>query len=165
MFDHPRLGDAIYVITDGDDNASNSTSKEVTQILGAVGVRLFAFAIQGGEIGFSRLQRELELSRSQKLLQTVEDTGGIFVTYHPVYSGVVPFFPDPDLFDKSGMPTRLGTLLASQSRQMLNFYRIDIDLPAIVDKPQELKLELVGFGKSQRDALVVSYPHILLPCQ
>jgi hypothetical protein len=106
-----------------------------------------------------------ELSRSQKLLQTVEDTGGIFVTYHPEYKDVFPIFPNTDLFDKSSKPTMIGMLLASQYQQMLSFYRLDIDLPAVVDKPRELKLNLVGFGKSQRESLVLSYSHILLPCQ
>jgi hypothetical protein len=160
MFDRPRLGDAIYLITDGYDNASSGTSKEVTQTLGAVGVRLFAFTIRG-EIG----SRPRELLSPQEFLKTVEDTGGTFVDTRPEYSGVVPFFPDPDLFDNSGKPTTLGMLLASQYRQMLSFYRIDIELPAMVGKPQELKLDLVGFGKSQRESLVLSYPHILLPCQ
>jgi VWA domain-containing protein len=161
MFDNPRLGDAIYVITDGHENASSHTSKDTIQTLGAVGVRLFAFIINE-----ERLPPAPEkLLSAQNLLQIIEDTGGTSVDYRPHYSGPIPFFPGADLFDKSDNPTRAGLLLAAQARQMLSFYRLDIDLPSVVDKPREWKLDLVGLGKSQREALVLTYPHILLPCQ
>jgi hypothetical protein len=161
MLDHPRVGDAIYVITDGLDNSSNHTSKDAAQTLVAAGVRLFALAIQGGTRGSPRPE---QIASSQSFLQTVHDTGGIFVYYRPQYSGQIAYLPDPDLFDKSGKPTTLGMLLAPQARQMLIFYRLDIELLETVDKPRELKLDLVGFDKPQRDDLLLTYPHLLLPC-
>jgi hypothetical protein len=161
ILDPPHLGDVIYVITDGEDNASSSTSKKVIQTLGAVGVRLFAFAVHGGGI---QTDPE-EIPSLQKLLQIVEDSGGIFVNYRPKISAVVPYFPDPEVFDKSGKLTTLGLGLALQYQQMLSFYRLDIDLPGVVDRPRELKLGLVGFGKSQQESMVLTYPDILLPCQ
>jgi von Willebrand factor type A domain len=162
MFDHPSVGDAIYVITDGLDNSSSNSSKDAAQTLGAVGVRLFALVMQGTTRPSPRPE---ELSSSRDFLQTVENTGGIFVIYRAEYSGLIPFFPEPDLFDKSGKPTTLGMLMAPQARQMLIFYRLDIDLPEAVDKPRELKLDLMGFDKSQREAMVLTYPHILQPCR
>ena len=160
MLDRPRLGDVIYVVTDGVDNASRVTNREVTQTLGAVGVRLFAFAIRDEPHSLPP-----ELSSAQNFLQTVEDSGGILVNFRPRISGVVDYFPDPDFFEKSGKLTNIGLGLALQYRQMLSFYRLEIDLPAVVDKPRELKLELVGFGKLQLESMVLTYPGILLPCQ
>jgi hypothetical protein len=160
MLDRPRLGDVIYVVTDGLDNASSAKSKEVTQTLGAVGVRLFAFAIRDEPHNIPP-----ELLSAQNFLQTVENSGGIFVYFRPKINGVVAYFPDPDFFEKSGKLTNVGLGLALQYQQMLSFYRLEIDVPAVVDKPRELKLDLVGFGKLQLESLVLTYPAILLPCQ
>jgi hypothetical protein len=161
MFDQPHVGDAIYVITDGFDNSSHSTSKDAAETLGAAGVRLFAFVFRTSGMG---PRQTGQLDRSN-LFQIIGDTGGIFIDFRPHYSGLVPYFPDPDLFDKSGKPTTLGILLAPQARQILIFYRLEIELPETGDKPRELKLDLVGFGKSQREGIVMTYPHILLPCR
>jgi hypothetical protein len=160
MFDRPRLGDSVYVITDGGDNASIVKMKDVAQTLGEGGVRLFAFVFQKDNSPVSPEER----SGPENVLKLVDDTGGTIVAYHYEYHNVFLQLPAPALFDKSGKPTHLGALLGSQYRQIFNFYRVDIDLPEAVDKPRELKLDLVGFSKPQRNNLVLTYPHMLVPC-
>jgi len=161
MFDGPRLGDTIYVITDGGDNASKTTWKDVARTLGESGVRLFALLVR---YDAGRVQVAGETAGPQPLLEIVGDTGGIVISFYTGISGVFPSPKDTVLFDDSGKTTPLGILLGSQYRQIFSFYRLDIELPATVDKPRQWKLDLVGLGKSQRHNLVLTYPLNLAPC-
>jgi hypothetical protein len=164
MFDGPHLGDIIYVITDGEENKSKVPMAQVAQILGKAGVRLFAFLFQRSGFG---AMRSMEAAGPADMLHITEDTGGralgFTTVYQDFYFAGVPM-QDPAFVDKSGTPTWLGSHLRSQYRQMLSFYRVDIDLPENVDKPQEWKLDLVGLDKFQKDNVVLKYPHMLLPC-
>jgi hypothetical protein len=161
MFDHPHLGDAIYVITDGGDNASSASLKRVAQTLEDAGVRLFAFVFVKDSGGVSRE----EVLGPEDVMQIVEETGGTIVGFHNEYRGVFLIPPDPDIVDKSGKPTLLGLLLGSQYRQISNFHRVTIDSPAKVDRREKLKLNLVGLNKSQQENFVLKYPYKLAPCQ
>jgi hypothetical protein len=63
---------------------------------------------------------------------------------------------------KSVSPDRVS--LDKKFSAIVSFYRIELDLPEAVDKPREWKLNLVGFAKSQRDNLVLTYTQMLVPC-
>jgi hypothetical protein len=161
MLDTPRLGDVIYVITDGGENASSASLKRVTQTLEESGVRLFGFVFVKDITNSSR-ETPIDPSDLQKI---VDDTGGTWVARHNEYQGVFLRPQDPALLDKLGKPTRLGLLLVSQYRQMFGYYRLNIDLPAKLDKREQLKLRLAGLSKSQQDNLVLRYPRNLFPCR
>jgi hypothetical protein len=158
MFDHPHVGDAIYVITDGDDNASKITVNQVSQTLFESGVRLFT--------GLCNLRSIIKVSdRQTDVLRITKDAGGAAVVLSfEDYSAAGFVDHVPTLVDKSGKPTRLGLDLSSQYRQMIDFYRVNIELPEAVEKPGELKLGLVGIDKPQRNKLVLTYPRMLVPC-
>jgi len=162
MFERPRLGDAIYVITDGGDNLSHITAKDVARTLGEASVRLFAFVFQRERD--SAATSPEERTGPAIVHQVVDDTGGTIVGYEGDSFGVFTKSHDSAFVGKSGKPTRLGSLLGSQYRQLSSFYRVDIDLPETLDKPQKWELDLTGFGKSERDKLVLRYPHMLVPC-
>jgi hypothetical protein len=165
MLDRPHLGDVIYVITDGEDNKSRVTMNKVTQTLDETGVRLFAFLFQ--RLGFDAGRGPVGTSGPIDMLRITEDTGGRAIGfstfYQDAYFAAIPV-QDPALVDQSGKPTWLGSHLRSQYRQIFNFYRVDIDLPEAVDKTGDWRLDLVGFDKSQRDKMVLKYPHKLGPC-
>ena len=112
LFDHPHIGDAIYVMTDGGDNASKVTKKYVTQTLAETGVRLFAFVFQQ-----ARRPSEEELGPIY-VKQIVDDTGGAMIAYVGTDLINFPLHAVPALFDDSGKITRFGSLLASQYRQI-----------------------------------------------
>ena len=161
MLGNPHMGDAIYLISDGGDNASNSSKQKVAITLTQVGVRMFAVAFPaGGQL----LPSPEETVGRAEVEQVSEDTGGTDVVFAGMYIGHFPSSQRPTLHDNSGQPTQFGFSLDEQYRMMLNFYRVDIDLPETVDKPQEWKFALVGLSKSQRDKLELSYPHLLVPC-
>lgn len=161
MLDPPRLGDAIYVITDGGDNVSGASPKHVAQILSDAGVRLFASVFQKDSGGISRE----EMLSPVDVLQIADETGGTIVPIHSEYRGAFLKLPDPALTDKAAKPTRLGLLLGSQYRQISKFYAVGIDLPATIGKRQQLKLGLAGLSKFQQDNFVLNYQHILMPCR
>lgn len=165
MFDAPHLGDIIYVITDGEDNKSKVTINQVAQTLNETGVRLFAFLFQG--LGLYASRGPVGASGPIDVLRVTVSTGGSAIGFSTFYKDAyLAGSPDQDaaLVDKSGKPTRLGLGLRAQYRQMLSFYRVDIDLPETVDKPREWKLDLVGLDKFQLDNVVLNYPHLLVPC-
>jgi hypothetical protein len=161
MFDRPHLGDAIYVITDGGDNASGASLKQAAQTLKEAGVRLFAFVF----VKRSGSTSPEEVLGPSDVLQVVDETGGTAVFNQFDSRGIFLLPKDPAIFDKLGKPSQLGLLLGSQYWRIFNFYRVSIDLPTIVDKRQQLKLGLVGLTKPQQDNIVLKYPHMLVPCQ
>ena len=134
--------------------------EHVAQILGEVEIRLFGFIFQSQ----GPVVSPEETVGPAYVRQIAVDTGGTIVSYPVDKVYVFQLGQEPALLDKSGKPTQLGSLLGSQYRQISSFYRVDIDVPETVDKPREWKLDLVGFSKSQREKLVLRYPHMLVPC-
>lgn len=166
MFDGPHLGDVIYVITDGEDTKSKITMSQVTQTLNESGVRLFAFLFQ--ELSFNAGMAGPRNSSPMDVVRITENTGGSAIGFATSYQG--DYFAgtpsqDPALVDKSGKPTWLGSNLRLQYQEMFNFYRVDFDLPEIVDKIRDWKLVLMGFDRSQQDDFMLKYPHMLVPCR
>ncbi len=161
MFDHPHLGDVIYVISDGGDNASKITVNHVVQTLGESGIRLSAFLFQA--MPAIRRTAEEELG-PPSVDEMARDTGGTILTQTTQSIGVLKISGEPTLFEKSGKLTPFGSNLISQYKQIGYFYRIDFDLQETIKKPARLKLELVGLEKSQRDKIALTYPRVLPAC-
>lgn len=162
MFDHPRLGDVIYVITDGGENASKSNINHIVQTLGESGIRLSGLVYQAP----STLRRsEEELIGPRIVDQVARDTGGTILTQMTEIVGSMAISGVATLVDKSGKPTLLASYLGSQYRQLTSFYRLSFDLPEALHKPQEWKLELAGLEKSQREKIRLAYPQMLAACQ
>jgi hypothetical protein len=161
MFDHPRSGDVIYVITDGGDNASKMTVNHVVQILGESGIRLTAFVFQA----MPAIRRTAEEEIGPPTVDEVaRDTGGTILTQMTESVGSLKVSGEPTLFEKSGKFTPFGSYLISQYRQIGSFYRIGFDLSESLKKPQNWKLELLGLEKSQREKIALTYPHVLPAC-
>jgi hypothetical protein len=162
MFDHPRLGDAIYVITDGGDNASKNSLNHVVQTLRESGIRLSGLVYQAP----SALRRsEEEVIGPPNVDRVVRETGGTILTQLTRTVGSMQISGEATLVDKSGKPTLLASYLGSQYRQLTSFYRISFNLPEALHKPQGWKLELAGLEKSQRGKFSLAYPQMLAACQ
>src|SRR3990172_2179788 len=139
MFGPLRPGDVLYVITDGVDNFSETRPAAVTQALASSGIRLFAFAIanQGFAYGSGELER------------IVEDTGGV------VAAGSAT---DWRAFRAAPGTSPIGAALYAQHRQILGFYRLEMELAETVVRPQTWNLTLTGLGENEMKNLVLSYP-------
>jgi len=145
MFGPFRPGDVLYVITDGVDNFSETRPMAVTQALVSGGIRLFAFAIanQGFAYGSGELER------------IVEDTGGV------VAAGSAT---DWRAFRAAPGTSPIGAALDAQHRQIVAFYRLEMELAETVVLPQGWNLTLTGLPESQTQNLVLNYPPRLFPC-
>ena len=145
MFGPFRAGDVLYVITDGVDNHSETRPAAVTQALVSGGIRLFAFAIANE--GFAYGSGDLE--------RMVDDTGGV------VTAGSAR---DWRAFRAAQDSSPIGAALYAQYRQVLSFYRLDIEVAENVARPQTWNLALTGLDDNEKKNLVLSYPLRLFPC-
>src|SRR5579863_6774902 len=159
MFGAPRLGDSIYLISDGGDSGGNTQATAVGGVLAGSGVRLFAFILEHTVTIRSRTPEEL--AGPAAFPRAVGLTGG---------SAFFVPAPDPadsyriDLVDKSGKPTQIAMGIQRQVQQILGFYRVEIGLPQSVEKPKNLKLNFAASDKFQRNRFELSYPTLLTPC-
>jgi hypothetical protein len=141
MLGSPRVGDAIYLISDGGNNSGKLTEDQVAATLIRSGVRLFGLTSPSTP----RVQVLLmEADSWVYMQQMIENTGGTNVF----------------LYNRLTIKHDLD----EQRRQLIGFSQVDIDLAENVDKPREWKLAMSGLLKSQRDNLVLKYPHVLVPC-
>jgi hypothetical protein len=152
LFDHPQLGDALYIITDGIDNMSESGIEEVYEALACRGIRLFAFVVSARAA--NRFTSEATAGQ-RTMRELTEDTGG-FSILELLPSGS----PDRrrDFVDSSGNPTNLAKALIFQYRAILGVYRLSVDLPEIRHKRQDWRLDLSGLDTADKNNLILLYP-------
>ena len=162
MFDHPRLGDVIYVITDGGDNASKIALNHIVQTLGESGIRLSGLVFQAP---ITLRRTEEEIIGPPNLERVARETGGTILTQMTISVGSMQISSAATLVDKSGKPTLLASHLGSQYRQLTSFYRISFDLPEALHKQQEWKLDLAGLEKSKQGKIRLAYPQMLAACK
>jgi hypothetical protein len=157
-----QIGDAIYLITDGGDNASHTKASPLKKRLEAAGVRLYCFLLveppyrgrapEEGPGAFPELASE---------------SGGAFISFEPGSQ-------DSYLLERSrGLSLsdlsengRAGLLTATSGpRNAINsFYRLDLRLSTPLDKPRGLKLEVQEESGRLNKHVVMFYPQRLIPC-
>ena len=159
MFGSPRVGDSIYLISDGGENKSHTTAPAVGGVLAGFGVRLFSFILE--DLGIHSRSLE-ELNGPDVVRGAVRLTGGS-AFFVPIPDSAYPH--RIDLVDKSGRPTQIALGIQRQVQQMLGFYRVGIGLPQSVEKPKNWKLDFSASDKFQRNRFELSYPTLLTPCR
>ncbi len=161
QFDGSQAGDAIYLITDGIDNKSEHSTQNVVQELSCSGIRLFPFLLEDRR-KTDREIRPSSFSAQLKLTDMATDTGGLFATAMRPSS---TDYQKWEFVDKSGNPTALTASLFAQYQQILNVYRLSIDLPGDVEKPEGWHLDFDGLDKTARSNFLLRYPQKLASCQ
>jgi len=161
LFDPPRVGDSIYVITDGDDNRSLAGPDDAEKALLATRVRFFALFPPGvpplpdNDVSFSPVTgRPLQ---ARKDLERVADmTGGaLMAMYHPWING-----------DTEPLSPAELTVALEQLRALTDwFYRLEVELPGPIDKVRDWQFEVVDQTRSGKLALVLRYPRKVVPCE
>jgi von Willebrand factor type A domain len=155
-----QIGDVIFVITDGETDAGKTKASEVARTLLAAGTRLYTVEIRRGDIlgGQAIMQLQGGLNEFDQVLS---ETGGIAVIPPPRS----PFFTrELTSMDKSGKASWMRVALNSQYRQMLFFYRIEVELPESVRKAESWHLHVMSPEKPMKKDLVLIYPEKLAPC-
>lgn len=151
-------GDVIYVITDGEDNASRSSPRKVEEALVAASARLFWFYLPEPLWHQAPLLPPVELGARENLQELVQHTGGIGLNASIPAKYAGDYKPD-----EKGRAA-LSLSIAQLYREMGQFYRLEVELPVPVDKPRDWHLEMVNeHGKKAREWRV-AYQSVLLPC-
>jgi Mg-chelatase subunit ChlD len=140
------LGDAIYIISDGGENASKTHGSDVERELVAQGIRLFAFIVQPKHY----LATPEEAAGPSLLAELAQATGGAVV--------------DEDSAAALDDRPKLSAILHRGYDQMAHFYDLQLSIPDRWAKKERLRLEVLDQdGRKLKDA-IASYPQYLLPC-
>ncbi len=151
QFNPPIPGDSIYLLSDGDDDASRATLATAEDLLIERGVRLFTFSISVKEPHPSRMRWDKGQSRD-----FVEATGG--------YSVLIPEGRAESLPARIGVTTAPDedlVQLRKQIKLISNFERVELELPADLRKTENLELKSTGIPGP---ALSLTYPGKLPAC-
>src|SRR5581483_1006726 len=152
LFGQTSPGDAIYAITDGNDNRSKSSEDEVENALLNANIRFFAFYATD-DLPIPSVERALDLRFLRNLFI---NTGG---------AGLAA----------GGRSTSIDGLSASAKEQlsaqlqyvydlMSRYYALRIELPVKLRKKRSWELRVVDADGRPRKDLYLSYPRAFPPC-
>ena len=146
----PHPGDAIYVITDGEDNRSPEGQKKILRALGESGVRLFGFLVNGPNHPEELRGEPIELD------ELTRQAGGLLGTTFNVGVG---WSSSHDFGDDIVARELLFT--SAVQAAISDFYVISIQSGDAELK--HLKVNAVNSAGKLRKDLTVSYPHESAP--
>jgi Mg-chelatase subunit ChlD len=153
MLGQPGPHDVIYVVTDGIDNASKASVKQLKPDLLAADARIYAIILPD-ELSLLRKgyyqTSEVDIALGE-LREIVDATGGTLVYYHENFER-----------SRNGGQARewfVGNLVASVRES----YHLEVELPQAPQKRQRWKLDVIDLPK-HKGSVHVLYPHDLLPC-
>src|SRR5437879_5445827 len=150
----PTQGDVIYVITDGGDNKSRNSPREVQHALESAGVRLYALILSHLDGRMPNTPEE-EYGKSN-LLQVIDATGGM--QFEPIE--LSPF--GARLYKDERLRIAMG--LQDYYEPMVHPYLVQIELPGIQEKPTGWRLKLSDEKNHKVKGGQVAYPRELMPC-
>lgn len=142
LFQRPMPGDSIFIVSDGGENRSRVSEKQLKTRLRESGIRLFAI------VPIHKTPFPEEEIGPPLLPQLAADTGG----------GVL-YLKD---FDTNSSVTT--SIRAFWLEAVANGYLLTIHPPSSLNKPTRWKLRLDTSGDKQFKGVSVSYPEELMPC-
>jgi hypothetical protein len=162
----PGFGDAIYLVSDGQDNDSQLGISQFRNRLMASGVRLFALMPLDNAVSKGLLTPEGK-STPGELEADVAASGGDFTIFHLGADG------PPTARTKPGKP--IGLWSGGQQvmfygtkgfdAEITNVYRLTLRLPEPIKKPRELQLYTLGADGKKNGSWLVIYPNRLASCR
>jgi hypothetical protein len=147
----PASADSLYVISDGEENASQVSSHETSERLIRSGIRLFV--IEFYDPARSRGTPE-EANGPEMLADSTRKTGGDLLT-------VTSIGPPGSTRALAKLTPSLDLLRT----EMTGNYRVEIELPAPLSRPRSWELKLSGEKKKQWKDARLLYPTQLAACQ
>jgi hypothetical protein len=149
-------GDAIYVITDGEDNRSQIDSAQLEDRLQRASVRLDVFLLR------DFLWTGDPFPGSDDTAQLARATGGTVIDFHPTipgtrYSGTTENFTVSP--ERRELVSAALTLLY---RQTASPYLLGIEVPAVLKRSRRWKLNVVD--QRLRKSISLSYPRHIGSC-
>jgi len=158
-----RLGDAIYVITDGRNDSQYSMAASVADELQSSRVRLYSFMLNDtpwtGPYDAGERERE-----RREFTDLVKDSGGFGYSLHPMGARVGQSFgTDSYRFDDRTHQTVRVAAYEIESA-ITNFYILTVGLPPHWPSLENWKLEIVDDHGKERKNLSLGYPSRLARC-
>lgn len=143
-------GDAIYIVTDGGENASATRRSKLQEAVRESGVRLFTLMLPT-----DRYASPIEFADRENLTALSNESGG-FVRWLDTGIGVLAF--------DERLRQELRVQAAQLSLQISGFYALAVNFSENPPKNKRWEVTLLESGKHKKDAWV-GYPHEVPPCQ
>lgn len=154
------FGDAICLVSDGDDNASRTPRRVVRAQLQSAGVRLFEFLLVPDATERARLP-ENSLSYAFDLAAA---TGGKSLLCTPWQNGEF-FSPIRGPVPIAGKGSQeIDSAARAFHDEIANFERVTLRLPGELREPAPLKLEVVDASGKRMKHVEVAFPREITPC-
>jgi len=141
----PLPGDTIYAVTDGGDNASRASTKDLKRTLIARGTRFFAFIFEN-----TPHESEDETLGAIETGEIARDTGGSDVSF------------SIGLYNKASAP--LPSALPQLYDQIAYFYQLEVALPFTTGKGLRWNIDVLDDHGQRRKDVTVYYPRDAAPC-
>jgi hypothetical protein len=161
VFKSPRIGDAVLMFTDGDDNLSVLSSVEAKAQIAASRVRLFTVS-PTSDASVGKFTPESNGNRN-RLIDMVEGAGGEIFYFGPEYPSKtahpkrIEFRVEKDYRNTADVAD--GIL-----RNLATGYRLHVSPTAVLTKQEEWRLEITDGSGAKNPAVFARYQQKLFPC-
>lgn len=156
LLDHPTSADAVYVLTDGGDNASAHSTSDLLRRLAVNPVRIFAVLLYRSAGYRSRAPEEV--SGPEELSEVALKSGGQILTAAHWHFGQLALSADTE--GKLKAEETLSRLYQSIMQDSL----LEIELPFPIEKNQRWELKLSDAARRQWKGAQIIYPSIFVSC-
>ena len=155
LLEHPGSSDALYVLTDGVDNASKHSAADLRHQLAATSVRLFAVLLSKEA---DRNRTPMELSGPDELSEIVRKSGGDILSAAAWHGKQIVLSANSDtkLRPEETMARLYQTILGDQL--------LEIELPSSMAKEERWELKLSDSARRQWKGAHITYPTTLAKC-
>ncbi len=140
----PLFGDALFIISNTQSYATNFSILDTVEALSRSGIRVFFLSIDNREV-----PRDLPRKATPLTPAYTEPSGGLGVDWE---LGL----------DKS--PTFLSRV-RQLYEPMTHAYKVEVELPVLVEKPSEWRFEVVGPDGKKLKTVELAYPRLLVPAE
>jgi hypothetical protein len=156
LLDHPSSADAVYVLTDGGDNASRQSAAEVGRRLAVASVRVFAVLLY--QSSGHRNRTPEEVSGPGELMEIAQKSGGEILSAAEPQGNRVALTADPE------GKLRTEEVLARLYQTILQDSLLEVELPFPIAKSEHWEVKLSSAARHQwKDAKII-YPDTLISC-
>lgn len=156
LLDRPSSADAVYVMTDGGDNASRQSASELDRRLAVTSVRLFAVLLYP-KLG-DRRQAPEEVGGPQELAEIAQKSGGEILTGAQWYGKNVALSANAESRVKS--EETLHRLYQAIVQNSL----LEVELPFPISKNERWELRFSSAARRQWKSAKITYPVTLISC-
>jgi hypothetical protein len=156
MLSHPTSADALYVLTDGGDNASKHRGSEVTERLAVTSVRLFAVIIERGARGYQRIPEQA--FGLPEISDLALKSGGEILSAAEAHGAAIALTADREA------KFRTEETLSRLYQVIVHDQLVEIELPFPIKKNENWELKLSEDARHRLKNIQITYPVVLTGC-